>query len=113
MTTITTGVKLMTNSLKVIPAYEPIMMLGGSPMSVAVPPKFEARISGIRNTNGDIPKTTAISSVTGVKRSMVVTLSRKALVTAVTTQSADERERSFRRLSGRTYTRAIETLRIP
>ena len=66
------------------------MMLGGSPISVAVPPKFEARISGIRKTNGETPRTTAISSVTGVKRSMVVTLSRKALVTAVTTQSADE-----------------------
>ena len=62
-------------------------------MRVAVPPKFEARICGMRNTNGDIPKTTAISRVTGVSRSIVVTLSRKALVTAVTTHSAEAKRK--------------------
>ncbi len=85
----------MTNSLKVIPANDPIMMLGGSPIRVAVPPKLDASISGSRNTKGETPSTRAISIVTGVSRSIVVTLSRKALVTAVTTQSAEARRKIF------------------
>ena len=32
------------NSLKVMPTCEPIRMFGGSPISVAVPPMFEAKI---------------------------------------------------------------------
>ena len=58
-------------------------MFGGSPMSVAVPPIFEARISGMRRTMGESPKTRAISMVTGAMRSIVVTLSRKAEAMAV------------------------------
>ena len=69
------------------------MILGGSPIKVAVPPKFEARISGTRSTKGEIPSTTAISIVTGVKSNMVVTLSRNALVKAVTTQRAEHRRK--------------------
>jgi hypothetical protein len=67
------------------------MIFGGSPMSVAVPPKFDASISGKRNTNGDTPRMMEISMVTGVNKSMVVTLSRNALVTAVTTQRTDDK----------------------
>ena len=39
----TTGVRLNRKSLKVRPDAEPMMMFGGSPMSVAVPPMFDAR----------------------------------------------------------------------
>ena len=44
-----TGVRLRTKSLKVSPTCEPMMMLGGSPISVAVPPMLEAMISANRN----------------------------------------------------------------
>ena len=40
-----TGARLTTKSLKDRPAAEPMMMFGGSPISVAVPPMLEARIS--------------------------------------------------------------------
>ena len=60
-------------------------MLGGSPMRVAVPPTLEAKASGISRVRGLIFRVTAISMVTGSTSSMVVTLSRKAEMTAVTT----------------------------
>ena len=44
--------------MKSSPAALPIMMLGGSPMRVAVPPMFEARISPIRSGTGLIPRPT-------------------------------------------------------
>ena len=43
-----TGVRWTTKSLKVKFALEAIMMLGGSPISVAVPPMFEASASATR-----------------------------------------------------------------
>jgi hypothetical protein len=39
----------MMKALKSSPASEPIMMLGGSPISVAVPPILEANTSANRN----------------------------------------------------------------
>ena len=51
----TTGVRLTRKSTKPRPAAEPIMMLGGSPIRVAVPPMFEAKISLIRYGNGVDP----------------------------------------------------------
>ena len=60
-------------------------MLGGSPIKVAVPPTLEAKTSGIRRVRGLIFRVTAISMVTGIISSMVVTLSRKAETTAVMT----------------------------
>jgi len=72
-----------TKSMKVRPAYEPIMMLGGSPMRVAVPPTLEARTRGIRRWRGLRPREMEISMATPVNSSMVVTLSRKADETAV------------------------------
>ena len=60
-------------------------MLGGSPIKVAVPPTLEAKTSGISRTRGLIFRVTAISMVTGIISSMVVTLSRKAETTAVIT----------------------------
>ncbi len=80
----TIGVRVSAKSLKVRPAYEPIIMLGGSPMRVAVPPMFEASTIGIRKFRGDVLRTRAISMITGVNSTILVTLSRNAEVTAVT-----------------------------
>ena len=44
-----TGARLMTKSLNERPTCVPIRMFGGSPISVAVPPMFEARICENRN----------------------------------------------------------------
>ena len=44
-TTKTTGLRFITKSLNVRSTADPIMMFGGSPMSVAVPPMLEAKIS--------------------------------------------------------------------
>ena len=48
ITTTMTGVRWMTKALKSRPTCEPIRMLGGSPISVAVPPMLEAKISANR-----------------------------------------------------------------
>src|SRR5512135_3680948 len=77
--------RLVTNWPNVNLAKEPMRMLGGSPIRVAVPPTFDAKTSGISRVKGLIFKVTAISMVTGISSSMVVTLSKKAEVTAVTT----------------------------
>ena len=53
------------------------MILGGSPIRVAVPPTLEAKTSGISRAIGLILRVTAISMVTGMISSMVVTLSKK------------------------------------
>ena len=48
MMTTMAGARWMRKSTKSRPALEAIMMLGGSPMSVAVPPMLEARASVMR-----------------------------------------------------------------
>ena len=63
---------------------EPIMMFGGSPIIVAAPPIFENKTSEMRIGIGFKSSTCAILMVTGVKRSIVVTLSKNAERTAVT-----------------------------
>ena len=73
----------MTNSPKVRPVKEPMRMLGGSPMMVAVPPTLLAKVWGIKKARGCTFRVTAISMVTGITSSIVVTLSRKAEITAV------------------------------
>ena len=75
--------------MKPRPAAEPMRMLGGSPMSVAVPPMFEAKICEIRYGQGETSSVRAIDSVTGVSSTTVVTLSRTAESTAVATASID------------------------
>jgi len=45
MTTAATGPTLIRKSLKVSLAAEPIMMLGGSPIRVEVPPILEEKIT--------------------------------------------------------------------
>ena len=49
MTAMITGAKFTTKSLKLRCAAEPMMMLGGSPINVAVPPIFEANTSANKN----------------------------------------------------------------
>ena len=49
------AVRCSRKSPKVRPAPEPIMMLGGSPTSVAVPPMLEASASAMRNGMGLSP----------------------------------------------------------
>ena len=50
----TAGPSTARKSKKVNPVAEPIMMFGGSPMRVAVPPTFEATISVMKNGTGEI-----------------------------------------------------------
>src|SRR6185437_14967300 len=83
MTMIITGVSSNTNSLNDRPACEPIRILGGSPMSVAVPPMLEAKISANRYGYVGTFSVLQIASVTGTINNTVVTLSRKAESTAV------------------------------
>ena len=64
-----------------------MMMFGGSPISVAVPPMLEAIASAIRNGTGVTPSRSQTSRVTGATSSTVVTLSSSADATAVITIS--------------------------
>ena len=81
MTTI--GARLTTKSLNDRSARLPMMMLGGSPISVAVPPMFDASTSAMRNGTGLTPSRSQTRSVTGAMSSTVVTLSSSADATAV------------------------------
>ena len=65
-------------STKLRPAALPIMMLGGSPMRVAVPPMFEAMIWVMKKGMGLIFSMFVMASVMGPISSTVVTLSKKA-----------------------------------
>ena len=47
-TTMITGVRWYTKAIKSSCAFDAIMIFGGSPISVAVPPIFDARASVIR-----------------------------------------------------------------
>ena len=64
-----------------------MMMFGGSPIKVAVPPMLDAIASAIRNGTGRHPSRSHTSSVTGATSSTVVTLSSSADATAVITTS--------------------------
>ena len=81
--TATTGVRLFTKSINVKPAALPIIIFGGSPISVAVPPMFDAKTSVKRNGIGSMSRVLVIAKVIGITRITVVTLSRKALIIAV------------------------------
>jgi len=62
-------------------------MFGGSPISVAVPPMFEAKISTITSGTGSTSSASASRKVIGTISRTVVTLSRKADKTALVTAS--------------------------
>ena len=68
-------------------AAEPIIMFGGSPISVAVPPMFEARACARINGIGEILNVLNIDTVTGIISNIVVTLSINMETTAVKVQS--------------------------
>ena len=78
-----TGARLARKSLKDSPARLAMMMLGGSPIRVAVPPMLEASASAMRNGTGGRPSRSQTSRVTGAISSTVVTLSSSAEATAV------------------------------
>ena len=88
-----------------------MMMLGGSPIKVAVPPMFDANASAIRNGAALIASRSHTSSVTGAISNTVVTLSSKADANAVTStsrimmRSGGARGRVWRTRSRRTRTR--------
>ncbi|CDE98644.1 putative uncharacterized protein [Clostridium sp. CAG:813] len=65
------------------PPALPIIMFGGSPINVAVPPILDEKISVNKNGIGSISSFLAIAKVIGIIKITVVTLSKKALVTAV------------------------------
>ena len=69
--------------MKLKPAAEPIMIFGGSPIRVAVPPIFEQMISVIKKGTGLRSSFLQAAKVMGITRITVVTLSRKALANAV------------------------------
>ena len=70
------------------PVAPAMMIFGGSPISVAVPPMFEAMISMITSGIGSMSSASASRNVIGTTSSTVVRLSRNADSTAVVTASA-------------------------
>lgn len=84
-TTTTGGPRLTINELKESPVAVPMMIFGESPTRVAVPPMLEAMTSRSRNGTGSSSRMSARSRVIGNMSRTVVTLSRKAESTAVTT----------------------------
>ena len=83
-------VSSFTKSIKLKPAFAPIMILGGSPIRVAVPPIFEASTSVIKNGTGSVSNSFAITKVTGIISTTVVTLSKNADATAVNAASTNK-----------------------
>ncbi len=77
------GARLTRKSLNDRSARLAMMMFGGSPMRVAVPPMLDAIASAIRKGTGGTPSRSQTSKVTGAISSTVVTLSSAAEATAV------------------------------
>ena len=89
------AVRFVMKSMNCRPTALPIMMFGGSPMSVAVPPMFDARICAMRNGLTSTLSCFVMLNVIGTVRSTVVTLSRRAEQTAVRSERATSREIGF------------------
>ncbi len=85
--TAASGARWTRKSLKVRPARLAMMMFGGSPTRVAVPPMLEANTSAIRNGAAGSARRSQTSRVTGAISSTVVTLSSSAEAVAVMTMS--------------------------
>ncbi len=73
--------------MKDSPARLAMMMFGGSPTRVAAPPMLEASTSAIRYGAAGTSSRSHTSRVTGATSSTVVTLSRNADATAVSSTS--------------------------
>ena len=86
--TITIGARLAMKAPNDRPVWPAIRMFGGSPISVAVPPMFDATISMMISGTGSTSSASASRNVIGTISRIVVTLSRNADSTAVVTASA-------------------------
>ncbi len=69
------GAKLITKSVKLNAVKLPIMIFGGSPISVAAPPILAVSISAIMKGRGLIFNVSDITKLTGTINRIVVTLS--------------------------------------
>ncbi len=85
-TIITIGAKFLIKSINPNPAAEPIIILGGSPINVAVPPILEEITSGRTKGIGSSSKVSVITNVIGTISKMVVTLSSSADASAVNSE---------------------------
>jgi len=84
ITRTTIGVTWIRKSLNDNPPRLAMMMLGGSPTSVAAPPMLDANTSAIRYGAALIASRSHINSVTGAINKTVVTLSSRADANPVT-----------------------------
>ena len=64
----TIGVNSLTKSIKLKPAFVPMIIFGGSPIKVAVPPMLDAKTSVIKNGSGSVSNSFAITKVIGIIR---------------------------------------------
>jgi hypothetical protein len=78
------GARLTMKELKLRSVAPAMMMFGGSPISVAVPPMFDVITSMITSGIGSMSRVSASRNVIGTTRRIVVRLSRNAESTAVT-----------------------------
>ena len=67
-----------------------MIIFGGSPINVAVPPILEAKTSVIKNGTGSVSNSFAITKVIGIIKTTVVTLSKNADAIAVNAASANK-----------------------
>ena len=104
--------RFVINWLNESPAYEPIIIFGGSQMRVAVPQRFEAIIIGIINLVGLISNIFEIDIATGVIRNMVVTLSKKAESTAVIKKNEKKSTVIFPLESSKSFTASHSNTRV-
>lgn len=88
----------------------PIIMFGGSPIKVAVPPMFDENISPIKNGIGFKFNDLQIENVIGISKITVVTLSKNALTAAVKKQSDTKILRGFPFVSLTIFTAAYENI---
>ena len=58
-----------------------MMMLGGVPINVTMPPRIVAKLSGINETPGDRPALRAVAMSTGISKASAATLFMNALST--------------------------------
>src|SRR6202000_2878637 len=84
MTMTTIGAMLTRKALNDRPLRAPMMMLGGSPTSVAAPPMLDANTSAISIGTGLISSRSQTSKVTGAIKSTETTLGSTADAAAIT-----------------------------
>ena len=83
----TAGAIFVAKDTKLRPAPVPMIIEDGSPTRVAAPPMLAANASAMRNGAAPISSRSHTNSVTGAINKIVVTLSKKADPTAVTSNS--------------------------